>query len=95
MLRVRYDAIAQEKIPDQLSRLVDKIGVGERFAAARKQRAPQTTEAEPTQQRSFVTCPFCLGMGQRAGANAAQPAVFCSQCKGRGFLDYIPKATDL
>jgi hypothetical protein len=98
MLRLRFDAVAQQELPHQLSSLVEKIREQPRFAATGKQDMPQTSEKpqpEPMQQRSFVICPICLGTGQRAGANAAQPAAFCSQCRGRGFLANPPHLFDL
>jgi hypothetical protein len=97
MLRLRFDAVAQEKLPYQLSSLVEKIREHPGFATTGKQQMPQASEqqqAEPMQQRSFVICPICLGTGERAKPNAAR-AGLCSRCRGRGFLDTSSKSTDL
>jgi len=92
MIRRRFDAIAQERIPDQLSKLVERVKASGR---SRNQHPENQQQARGLPKPSFVTCPFCLGMGERKGANAAQPVIPCSTCRGRGFLDRSPKATDL
>jgi hypothetical protein len=104
MFRRRFDAVAQARIPDQLSNLVERFRASGGPASSGDQHTPEAPEeqhqaeaiqAEAMQQPSSVVCPFCLGTGKRPGANAAQPAVVCSRCRGRGLLDTIPKATDL
>jgi hypothetical protein len=96
MIRWRFDAVAHEKIPNQLSNLVERL---KGATSLPHKHEPEETEeqhrAEAAQEPSFVTCPYCLGLGERPGANAAQPSVNCSRCGGRGFLDTIPKPTDL
>jgi hypothetical protein len=97
MIRWRFDAVAHEKIPNQLSNLVERLKGGP-VSRAHKHKPEETEEqhrAEAAQERSFMTCPYCLGLGERPGANAAQPAVPCSWCRGRGFLRTIPRPTDL
>jgi hypothetical protein len=96
MIRSRFDAVAHEKIPDQLSNLVASLkGTPSR---AQKHEPVETEEqhgGETEQDPSFITCPYCLGLGERSGPNAAQPAVCCSWCGGRGFIRTVPKPTDL
>ena len=96
MIRSRFDAVADEKIPDQLSNLVARLkGTPSR---AQKHEPVETDEqhgGETEQEPSFITCPYCLGLGERSGPNVAQPAVRCSWCGGRGFIRTVPKPTDL
>jgi hypothetical protein len=85
MLRLRFDAVARQKFPHQLSSLVEKIRAHPGFAATGKQHMPQASEqqqAEPMQQRSFVICAICLGTGQRAGANLHNPQPFAHSAGG-------------
>ena len=89
LLHQRFDAVIREKVPEQISRLVERINEArERTPTAREQR-PQ---GKATMQKpSFVYCPFCLGTGQRSGRNTAQqPVSVCPECKGRGFLESTP-----
>ena len=81
-------------MPEEICRLV------ERLKEAEASRLGETQErhhkGEPGMQKSRVVyCPFCLGTGQRAGANAAQPAVVCPECGGRGFFDKPPELSSL
>ena len=55
-------------------------------------------DPDPDQQANRpreVTCPYCLGLGEKLGANASKPAVTCSCCGGRGFLKSVPKPDKL
>ena len=96
LIRSRFEAVAHEKIPDQLSNLVERLkGAPSR---AHKHEPVETEEqhgVETGQEPSFITCPYCLGLGERSGPNAAQPALRCSWCAGRGFFRTVPKPTDL
>jgi hypothetical protein len=70
MIRLRFDAVVQGTVPDQLSNLVERIRVRGEDESNQDQRrkAPEGQhQAKAMQQPPFVTCPFCLGIGERPG----------------------------
>ena len=92
-LHQRFDPVTENQIPEQLTRLIQRLRELEDPAGG-KQPKPQGREPRQESKPSFVACPFCLGTGQRAGANAAERAVVCPECKGRGFLQNTPKISN-
>jgi hypothetical protein len=96
MIRSRFDAVAHEKLPDQLSNLVARLkGTPSRTQKPEPGETEEQRGGETGQEPSFITCPYCLGLGERSGSSAAQPAIRCSWCGGRGFIRTVPKPTDL
>src|SRR4051794_10887287 len=87
VLRLRYEPVTREKIPVQLWSLIEAL----KASGNSSKHDPKPSE----QQTSGVTCPYCLGVGKRAGANAAAPVVVCPWCAGRGSLPSSPKPTEL
>src|SRR5689334_14156456 len=70
MLRARYDAVVQERMPHRLSGLVERFR--EPGWPAKDQPTPSSERNQTAirRQPSSVLCPFCLGLGQRPGPNA-------------------------
>jgi hypothetical protein len=91
-LHQRFDPIAEDPIPEQITRLIHRLKEVEEVAAGNQARPPGREPREEP-RRSVVNCPYCLGTGQRAGANAAQTV--CPECKGRGLLDRGPNPPGL
>jgi hypothetical protein len=82
MIRRRFDAVTQEKIPEHFSKLIKKLKTAGGLGSTPGTSVEQQQTAE-LQKQSFVPCPLCLG----TGANAAQPSLLCARCGGRGFVN--------
>jgi hypothetical protein len=91
MIQFRYGT--REKTPDHLWNLVERLKAGGGPpSSGPRQKADDHHRAE---EAPSTICPYCLGLGERAGDNSAQPHSPCSWCGGRGVLRSIPKPTDL
>jgi hypothetical protein len=93
MLRRRYDAVAQERVPGRLRNLVERFKGSGSSSSNRDPQLPgapeQQQQSEQMQQPSSVTCPYCLGLSI-SGSEGCTARGRLLMCGGRGFLGTIP-----
>jgi hypothetical protein len=95
-----FDPLARDQVPDHLSALVKKIGekssirpTGSEVRGMEETAKPPGSLHDKTmQQPTFLSCPFCLGTGERLilERGAGRRIVLCHQCRGRGSLATVP-----